>query len=74
MTFKEGDKVKVKKSVKEPRYEWATGMTHKSVLIVLYVCGSMVRVSGDCFSDWGIHMSELELVHDINRKINRGKT
>ena len=75
MSFKRGDRVRVKKSVKRPRWGWGVDMDYDTILVI-------GRVEPDCLGiDWkggtsynyNIHPSEVELIPNINDKINRRK-
>ncbi|XP_076119306.1 E3 ubiquitin/ISG15 ligase TRIM25-like [Alosa pseudoharengus] len=59
--FRIGDKVRVKASVKKPKYSWGA-VTHQSVGVVKSLHSDCIRVDFPVNSNWGADPSELELV------------
>lgn len=67
VSFKVGDKVRVKADVLVPKYRWGS-VTHTDVGVVTYVGKEDMTVDFPDRKGWSAHSPEMEVVVDTRRK------
>lgn len=67
VSFKVGDKVRVKPDVLVPKYRWGS-VTHADIGVVTFVGKEDMQVDFPNRKGWSAHAPEMELVVDAKRK------